>query len=95
MGIKVSAQVGNSPHGGPPSLPWLLFVAANRVEEVLATAHRIWQTERPQTDQIKAGDTLREQTVFDDYPPRRQPVLQLEAKIYPLPSSSRINSIAA
>ncbi|WNV86569.1 hypothetical protein [Umezawaea sp. Da 62-37] len=24
VGIKVSTQVGHGPHGGPPSLPWLL-----------------------------------------------------------------------
>jgi regulator of RNase E activity RraA len=49
----------------------VLFVAADRVEEVLATAHRIWQTERAQADRIKAGDTLRAQTAFDDYLTRR------------------------
>lgn len=49
----------------------VLFVAADRVEEVLATAHRIWQTERAQADRVKAGDTLRAQTAFDDYLTRR------------------------
>ncbi len=49
----------------------VLFVAAERVEEVLATAHQIWQTEREQANRIRAGQTLRQQTAFDDYLARR------------------------
>lgn len=49
----------------------VLFVAADRVEEVLAAARRIWETERAQADRIRAGDTLRSQTAFDDYLARR------------------------
>jgi len=49
----------------------VLFVAADRVDEVLATAHQIWQTEREQARRIRAGDTLRDQTAFDDYVARR------------------------
>jgi len=45
----------------------VLFVAAERVDEVLATARAIWETERAQADKIRAGETLRQQTVFDDY----------------------------
>ncbi|HEX5493515.1 MAG TPA: RraA family protein [Mycobacteriales bacterium] len=45
----------------------VLFVAAERVEEVLATAHQIRRTERDQAVRIRAGDTLRKQTAFDDY----------------------------
>jgi 4-hydroxy-4-methyl-2-oxoglutarate aldolase len=45
----------------------VLFVAADRVEEVLATAQGIWQTEREQARRIRAGETLRQQTSFDDY----------------------------
>ncbi len=45
----------------------VLFVAADRAEEVLATAHQIWQTEREQARRIRAGETLRRQTAFDDY----------------------------
>ncbi|MFI6449523.1 RraA family protein [Kitasatospora sp. NPDC050543] len=45
----------------------VLFVAAGHVEDVLATAHRIRRTEREQADRIRAGDTLRRQTGFDDY----------------------------
>ena len=59
----------------------VLFVATDRVEEVLATAHRIRQTEREQAGKIVAGETLRRQTAFDDYPgpARRRSVLQLPA----------------
>ena len=49
----------------------VLFVAAERVEEVLAVAHQIWQTEREQARKIQAGETLRKQTAFDDYLTRR------------------------
>jgi 4-hydroxy-4-methyl-2-oxoglutarate aldolase len=49
----------------------VLFVTAERSEEVLATAREIWQTEREQARQIRAGETLRRQTAFDDYVTRR------------------------
>lgn len=49
----------------------VLFVAVERAGEVLATAHRIWQTERQQADRIRSGETLRLQTAFDDYLARR------------------------
>jgi 4-hydroxy-4-methyl-2-oxoglutarate aldolase len=49
----------------------VLFVAAERAEQVLATAHQIWQTERDQARRIRAGQTLRHQTAFDDYLARR------------------------
>jgi 4-hydroxy-4-methyl-2-oxoglutarate aldolase len=45
----------------------VLFVAAGHAEEVLAMAHQIWQTERDQARRIRAGETLRQQTAFDDY----------------------------
>jgi 4-hydroxy-4-methyl-2-oxoglutarate aldolase len=45
----------------------VLFVAAARVEEVLATARGIWETEREQVRRIRAGETLRQQTAFDEY----------------------------
>ena len=48
-----------------------LFVAAQHAEQVLVTAHQIWQTERDQARQIRDGQTLREQTAFDDYLARR------------------------
>jgi 4-hydroxy-4-methyl-2-oxoglutarate aldolase len=49
----------------------VVFVAAERAEQVLATAHEIWQTEREQARRIRAGETLRQQTAFDDYLARR------------------------
>lgn len=49
----------------------VLFVAAERAEEVLETARRIWETEREQARRILAGETLRRQTAFDDYLSRR------------------------
>ena len=49
----------------------VLFVAAERAEQVLVTAHQIWQTERDQARWIREGQTLREQTAFDDYLARR------------------------
>ena len=48
-----------------------LFVAAEHAEQVLVTAHQIWQTERDQARWIREGQTLREQTGFDDYLARR------------------------
>jgi regulator of RNase E activity RraA len=49
----------------------VLFVAAERAEEALATAREIWETEREQARRIGAGETLRRQTEFDDYLVRR------------------------
>ena len=49
----------------------VLFVATERVERVLAAAHKIWLTEREQARRIRAGETLRQQTAFDDYLARR------------------------
>ena len=45
----------------------VLFVAAGRVEEVLEAARQIWQKEREQARRLQAGETLRQQTAFDDY----------------------------
>jgi 4-hydroxy-4-methyl-2-oxoglutarate aldolase len=49
----------------------VLFVPADKAAEVLATAREISQTEREQARRIRAGDTLRQQTSFDDYLARR------------------------
>lgn len=49
----------------------VLFVAAARAEEMLATARQIWEKERDQARRIRAGETLRKQTSFDDYLARR------------------------
>ncbi|GAA4035644.1 demethylmenaquinone methyltransferase [Allokutzneria multivorans] len=45
----------------------VLFVPAERVDEVLTVAARIRATEREQADGIRAGRTLRQQTRFEDY----------------------------
>jgi 4-hydroxy-4-methyl-2-oxoglutarate aldolase len=50
----------------------VLFVAGSAVDDVLATARQIEQTERGQANRIRAGDTLRRQTSFDDYLARRR-----------------------
>jgi 4-hydroxy-4-methyl-2-oxoglutarate aldolase len=49
----------------------VLFVASERVEEVLVVAYRIWETEREQARLIRSGETLRSQTAFDDFLARR------------------------
>ncbi|MDN3359150.1 RraA family protein [Actinomadura sp. DC4] len=49
----------------------VLFVAADRAEELLETARAIAATEREQARKIRAGETLRRQTSFDDYLARR------------------------
>ncbi|MDO3705009.1 hypothetical protein Q3W71_25410 [Micromonospora sp. C28SCA-DRY-2] len=50
----------------------VLFLPAARADEVLATAARIRRTERLQAARIRAGETLRQQTAFDDYLARRE-----------------------
>lgn len=50
----------------------VLFVPAEQVEQVLATAHDIWQKERLQAQLIKNGRKLREQLKFDEYLVQRQ-----------------------
>ncbi|MFJ9576638.1 RraA family protein [Streptomyces sp. NPDC101191] len=45
----------------------VLFVAADRVDAVLDTAESIFRTERDQARRIRAGETLRDQTRFDEY----------------------------
>jgi 4-hydroxy-4-methyl-2-oxoglutarate aldolase len=49
----------------------VLFVARDRLDEVLAAARAIGEVEREQGRRIRAGQTLREQTAFDDYLARR------------------------
>jgi regulator of RNase E activity RraA len=44
-----------------------LFVAAEHADQVLATAHQIWQTERDQVRGLREGRTMRQQTAFDDF----------------------------
>ncbi|MFJ1709662.1 RraA family protein [Kitasatospora sp. NPDC088346] len=45
----------------------VLFVAAERAEEVLTAARRIRDTEREQARRIRSGDTLRRQTAFEAF----------------------------
>jgi len=49
----------------------VLFVAVDQAEAILTTAYRIWQTEREQARRIQAGETLRQQTSFNEYLARR------------------------
>jgi 4-hydroxy-4-methyl-2-oxoglutarate aldolase len=49
----------------------VLFVAADRAEDVLAAAHDIGRTERDQARRMRAGESLRQQTAFDDYLAKR------------------------
>lgn len=49
----------------------VLFVPAERAQEILAAAQAIRDVERAQAERIKAGDTLRRQTAFDEYLLRR------------------------
>ncbi len=49
----------------------VLFVASDKAAEVLAAARGIRQTEREQSCRIGAGETLRQQTAFEDYLARR------------------------
>ena len=48
-----------------------MFVAAEQAGQVLVTAHQIRQTERDQARRVRTGQTLRQQTAFDDYLTRR------------------------
>jgi 4-hydroxy-4-methyl-2-oxoglutarate aldolase len=50
----------------------VLFLAEERLPEVLDAAREIAATEREQARRIGAGSTLREQTAFDEYLARRR-----------------------
>jgi 4-hydroxy-4-methyl-2-oxoglutarate aldolase len=50
----------------------VLFVASDKAAEVLAAAREIRLTEREQARRIRAGETLRQQTGFEDYLARRE-----------------------
>ena len=45
----------------------VLFAPAEQQEEILSTAHKIWQRERQQAQEIRSGKKLREQLRFDEY----------------------------
>jgi 4-hydroxy-4-methyl-2-oxoglutarate aldolase len=48
-----------------------LFARAEQIEEILSMAHSIWEKEREQAQEIRAGKKLREQLQFDEYLARR------------------------
>jgi regulator of RNase E activity RraA len=50
----------------------VLFVGEGQLEEVIAAAHAIWETERKQADAVRAGKTLREQLQFREYLSKRE-----------------------
>jgi 4-hydroxy-4-methyl-2-oxoglutarate aldolase len=49
----------------------VVFVAASQADQVLAAARQIGEVERDQAGQIRAGQTLRQQTSFSQYLTRR------------------------
>jgi 4-hydroxy-4-methyl-2-oxoglutarate aldolase len=49
----------------------IAFVPAGRAGDVLTAAREIWQTERGQADRMRDGETLRQQTAFEEYLERR------------------------
>ena len=49
----------------------VIFVPAQQADEIIMTAHAIWQTERSQAQKIESGIKLREQFRFDDYVAKR------------------------
>src|ERR1700722_1243951 len=49
----------------------VLFIASGQAGEVLATARQIAQAERDQARKIQVGQTLRQQTTFEEYLARR------------------------
>lgn len=48
-----------------------VFIGADEIDNVLAAARAIWDTERKQADQIRAGTTLRQQLKFAEYLKKR------------------------
>jgi 4-hydroxy-4-methyl-2-oxoglutarate aldolase len=44
-----------------------IFLALDKVNQLLTTAREIWQAERRQADRIQAGETLRQQFDFGEY----------------------------
>jgi 4-hydroxy-4-methyl-2-oxoglutarate aldolase len=49
----------------------VIFVSMQQIEEIIGTAQIIWQKERRQAEEIRAGKKLREQLQFDEYLARR------------------------
>jgi regulator of RNase E activity RraA len=70
-GALASAHIGphlvDTSHAVFADEDGVLFVALDRVDELLETAHGIRETEQRQADRIRSGETLRQQTAFADY----------------------------
>lgn len=49
----------------------VIFVPLQNVEAVISIAQTIWQTERRQAEQIRSGNTLRDQLLFQKYLQKR------------------------
>jgi 4-hydroxy-4-methyl-2-oxoglutarate aldolase len=49
----------------------VLFTPAQDTDEILSTAHKIWEKEHGQAQEIRAGNKLREQLHFEEYLARR------------------------
>ncbi len=49
----------------------VIFVPGERIEDVASIAHSIWETERRQATDIKAGNNLRQLLQFSDYLAKR------------------------
>lgn len=45
----------------------VVFAPMDKIEELLNTAHTIWETERKQAEKIRNGNKLRDQLDFDKY----------------------------
>jgi 4-hydroxy-4-methyl-2-oxoglutarate aldolase len=70
-GAHVGPHLLNSSHAVFADEDGVLFIARDRVAELLEAAHAIEETERRQAERIRGGETLRRQTAFDDYLRRR------------------------
>lgn len=68
---RVGPQAADSSHAVFADEDGVLFVARDRVAELLETAHGIRDTEQRQAERIRGGETLRQQTAFDDFLRRR------------------------
>jgi 4-hydroxy-4-methyl-2-oxoglutarate aldolase len=49
----------------------VIFVSGEHIADLASTAHSIWERERRQATEIKAGNNLRQQLQFDDYLAKR------------------------
>jgi 4-hydroxy-4-methyl-2-oxoglutarate aldolase len=50
----------------------ILFISTDRVNEILGTAHQIWERERDQAQKIQSGVSLRHQVDFERYVAQRE-----------------------